>query len=82
MANFYQIREVNIVPLDSKRTAVRLDCQIEMEVWPLSETTNEDCNEYACASALANTMEPPVLALPLSGLFVYHAPAVTGITIL
>ena len=32
MANFYQIREVNIVPVDSNRTAVRIDYENGSEV--------------------------------------------------
>jgi hypothetical protein len=32
MANFYQIREVNIVPVDSNRTTVRIDYENGLEV--------------------------------------------------
>jgi hypothetical protein len=31
MANFYQIREVNIVPVDSNRTTVRIDYENGLE---------------------------------------------------
>ena len=30
--NFHQILEINILPLDAKRTAVYLHCDVDMEV--------------------------------------------------